>query len=372
MTHKGSVPPIHVFDWDGPRVSKTITVSGVVTKTFYVGNYYELTVSGGVTTTTEYYYFGSQRIAMKVGGGNYTYLHLDHLGSTNASSGATQSTGAVYFPYGNARAGNPPTDYTYTGQKIDSSDGLMYYGARYYDAQVGRFISADTIVPSAGNPQSLNRYAYALNNPLRYTDPSGHMETCGQGELCGDSESADYTIINQGPMRVMPENRVDPPGSKPLNPSARFGLSKVGFSGSTLIKIRIEAGTPRARSWLAMFHNPPAVTIGNTIYTDNPGFADPQTPTEWSILAHESTHVTQVGQQGAPLFDAEYGVEYVFEFAKELLVELFGQGVDPDRASRVAHDNVRVEAEANAVQSKVFDYFQQIQANGNPFTVFGK
>lgn len=54
----------------------------------------------------------------------------------------------------------------------------MYYGARYYDAQLGRFISADTIVPGAGNPQSLNRYTYALNNPLRYKDPSGHCVSC--------------------------------------------------------------------------------------------------------------------------------------------------------------------------------------------------
>jgi len=39
---------------------------------------------------------------------------------------------------------------------------------------LGRFLSADTIVPSPGNPQSLNRYAYVYNNPLRFADPSGH------------------------------------------------------------------------------------------------------------------------------------------------------------------------------------------------------
>ncbi|MFP4345125.1 MAG: RHS repeat-associated core domain-containing protein, partial [Anaerolineales bacterium] len=46
--------------------------------------------------------------------------------------------------------------------------------ARYYDPALGRFISADTIVPDPANPQSLNRYAYVYNNPLKYTDPSGH------------------------------------------------------------------------------------------------------------------------------------------------------------------------------------------------------
>jgi hypothetical protein len=50
----------------------------------------------------------------------------------------------------------------------------MYYGARYYDATLGRFVQADTVVPNPGNPQDLNRYAYVRNNPLRYVDPSGH------------------------------------------------------------------------------------------------------------------------------------------------------------------------------------------------------
>ncbi len=45
---------------------------------------------------------------------------------------------------------------------------------RRYDPALGRFLSADTVVPQAANPQALNRYAYVLNNPLRYTDPSGH------------------------------------------------------------------------------------------------------------------------------------------------------------------------------------------------------
>ncbi|MDA1097154.1 MAG: RHS repeat-associated core domain-containing protein, partial [Chloroflexi bacterium] len=52
--------------------------------------------------------------------------------------------------------------------------GLYFYNARYYDSGLGRFISADTVVPGIGNPQAWNRYSYVLNNPLRYTDPSGH------------------------------------------------------------------------------------------------------------------------------------------------------------------------------------------------------
>ena len=72
------------------------------------------------------------------------------------------------------RAGTSPTDYTFTGQRWDSGLGLLDYRARFYDPVLGRFVSADTLVPEPGNPQDLNRYAYVRNNPLRYTDPTGH------------------------------------------------------------------------------------------------------------------------------------------------------------------------------------------------------
>jgi RHS repeat-associated protein len=65
-----------------------------------------------------------------------------------------------------------PTDKKFTGQRLDST-GLYYYNARYYDPQIGRFISPDTIIPNPANPQSFNRYNYCLNNPLKYVDPSG-------------------------------------------------------------------------------------------------------------------------------------------------------------------------------------------------------
>jgi len=52
--------------------------------------------------------------------------------------------------------------------------GLYDYNARFYDPYLNRFVSADTIVPDPANPQSLNRYSYVCNNPLKYTDRSGH------------------------------------------------------------------------------------------------------------------------------------------------------------------------------------------------------
>jgi RHS repeat-associated protein len=70
-----------------------------------------------------------------------------------------------------------PTDYRFTGQRLESALGSVYHmGARFYDSALGRWLSADTIVPEPGNPQSLNRFSYCLNNPLAYVDPSGHDE----------------------------------------------------------------------------------------------------------------------------------------------------------------------------------------------------
>ena len=72
------------------------------------------------------------------------------------------------------QAGDMPTDFGFAGQRYDSSTGLIYMGARYYDPYLGRFISPDSIVQQRNDPQSYNRYAYARNNPLKYTDESGH------------------------------------------------------------------------------------------------------------------------------------------------------------------------------------------------------
>jgi RHS repeat-associated protein len=96
---------------------------------------------------------------------------------TATSAGANQAD-LRYRAYGLARlkSGTQKTPYRYTGQRIEAGIDLYYYGARWYDPVVGRFLQADTIVPEPGNPQSLNRYTYVLNNPLKYTDPSGHAE----------------------------------------------------------------------------------------------------------------------------------------------------------------------------------------------------
>ncbi|MHC1725319.1 MAG: RHS repeat-associated core domain-containing protein [Syntrophobacteraceae bacterium] len=93
---------------------------------------------------------------------------------TNASGESKQT--ATYYPFGETRDSTGPEDFDYkfTGQENDPETGLYYYGARYYDPEIGRFISPDSIVQAPGDPQTLNRYSYCRNNPLMYTDLSGH------------------------------------------------------------------------------------------------------------------------------------------------------------------------------------------------------
>jgi RHS repeat-associated protein len=134
--------------------------------------------------------FGGQRIAVRQGS-TLTYLHGDHLGSASL---ATSVTGTLvsqrrYLPYGETRpdfAASPfPTDRRFTGQREEVTLGVYDYGARFYSPGLGRFLSADTVVPEAGRPQSLNRYSYGYNNPLKYIDPTGHLATVPVFALIG-------------------------------------------------------------------------------------------------------------------------------------------------------------------------------------------
>jgi RHS repeat-associated protein len=158
-----------VYDGNGNRVKKT---EGGQT-TLYVNRYFEKNLSTSEVTTS--YYLGGKLIAQRKGT-TLSYILQDHLGSNSVTTEANGNNPAAirYFAFGATRSttGILATDKKFTGQTLDQT-GLYYYGARYYDANIGRFISPDTIVPDPMNPQSLNRYSYCLNNPLKYIDPSG-------------------------------------------------------------------------------------------------------------------------------------------------------------------------------------------------------
>ncbi|MDQ3005568.1 MAG: RHS repeat-associated core domain-containing protein [Chloroflexota bacterium] len=108
------------------------------------------------------------------------YLLGDHLGSTSlvTDSAGVKINEQRYKAWGETRYtfGNEKTKYQYTGQFSYTADfGLYFYNARWYDPALGRFAQADTIIPSAYDSQSYDRFAYVFNNPIKYNDPSGHI-----------------------------------------------------------------------------------------------------------------------------------------------------------------------------------------------------
>jgi hypothetical protein len=103
-------------------------------------------------------------------------------------------------------------------------------GARWYDPLLGRWLSADTIVPAPENPQSLNRYSYVLNRPLVYLDPTGHKEegACSDSDDdCIDDETywyVQYCLDNPGA-----------PGCQPTTTPMEAALFFVGgVTGATI------------------------------------------------------------------------------------------------------------------------------------------
>ncbi len=172
----GSYTTDFVYDAYGNRVKKIVNAGTGPIPTIYVSQLYEFTS----TVRTRYIFAGSQRIAKLDTGviNGLDYYHTDHLGSSSiiTNSAGNKVQDIYYYPFGEIKFNllSDVTNYKFTGQEWDAEYGLYYYGARYYDPKLARFISADTIVPNPRDPQALNRYSYVLNNPLLYIDPSGH------------------------------------------------------------------------------------------------------------------------------------------------------------------------------------------------------
>ncbi len=148
----------------------------------------------------------------------YFYLE-DHLGSVDVilDEDGNITKRQDYLPFGKERLTAPEAsthqeDYGFTGKELDEETDLMYYGARYYDPNIGRFASLDPLVLgesskafsyALANPQELNGYTYVMNNPLKYVDPTGewgrdvHYDlTYTLGLVAGLSESISRIIAH--------------------------------------------------------------------------------------------------------------------------------------------------------------------------------
>jgi len=163
------------------------TINGKVTDSTYIDGMYEKTkLPSGVV---EHKYNVGNTVVVDRSNGSYEtmYLHKDNLGSavtvTNRSGNVIQHSnydawGKQHSFYENSMFSSysVPTDSNgYTGHKMVDDVGIIHMNGRIYDPTLGRFLQADPFIQAPSNSQSYNRYAYVLNNPLSYTDPSGYF-----------------------------------------------------------------------------------------------------------------------------------------------------------------------------------------------------
>jgi len=189
-----------IYGPDRARYKKTVGGEiGVDKTTLYLGKGYER-IEDSAGNVTHKYFINTEdgvtaiHVRHKPAGGaidpaldESRYLHRDSLGSidtiTDGQGNIIERMG--YSPFG-ARRGGDWTSVTavgldlytnrgFTGHEHIEEMGLIHMNGRVYDPEIGRFLSADPYVQSPHSSQSYNRYAYVQNNPLKYTDPSGHF-----------------------------------------------------------------------------------------------------------------------------------------------------------------------------------------------------
>ncbi len=175
----------YLYDQSGQRVRQDVNTGTGTTTTTYWNKLYE---TRGATTTLYLFLPNGELLGTIEGNGTATstfITHTDHLGGTNVvtDKNGNQTQLATYYPYGTKRNNELPANFResrlFIGQYDDLATSLSYLNARYYDATRGQFLSEDPVFNRDPNkqqlidPQSFNSYSYALNNPLKYSDPNG-------------------------------------------------------------------------------------------------------------------------------------------------------------------------------------------------------
>jgi RHS repeat-associated protein len=170
---EGTLIARYWYDVSGRKIKSN--EGGVIT--YYPFDGYEARVNGSRLENTTYYFVGGEIVARKDSNGSMHYYHGDQLGSTSVitdSYGNVEET-TKYYPFGGIRSGGTKTKYLYTGQEYLSNVGFYDYGARQRKTDPPTFMQPDPIIPDPLDPQTLNRYAYVRNNPMKYTDSTGHV-----------------------------------------------------------------------------------------------------------------------------------------------------------------------------------------------------
>lgn len=178
ITKNGTGFVSYTYDGNGQRVRKQNLQSGNMV--LYFGEAYEIRGAVGIM----HLFTDKTRVVSIRSDGREQYYHANHLRSASVIADFTtgdRKERLEFYPFGGYRervdydAAFPNANYTFTDQEDDDETGLYNFKARLYDPLLGRFISADTVVPDPGNLQSLNRHSYCQNNPIRFVDPTGHF-----------------------------------------------------------------------------------------------------------------------------------------------------------------------------------------------------
>jgi len=227
--HLKSLPTLgisYLYDGDGRRLAK-LNSSGQPTKLYWYGtgsDPLDETDGTGATNNTaffEYAFFNGQRIARRDYLNNVNYYVADHLGTARAVLQAGQSTpcyDADFYPFGGERIYTDTCDsaYKFTGKERDSESGLDDFSTRFFSSSMGRFTSVDAynivfemqkgqnaedqkelLLRYIIDPQNLNKYSYALNNPFNYTDPDGRRALTAD-DYAKLQHLVDYAAQNPG------------------------------------------------------------------------------------------------------------------------------------------------------------------------------
>ena len=186
-----------VYDGDGNRVKKT---KGSTTTYYLIDDLnptgYSQTIEERSTQTGSpvvSYIYGLDLMSQKRGSTTH-YFGYDGHGSvrylTSSSGSITDTYSYDSFGIQIASTGSTVNNYRYSGEHWDSDLGLYYFRARWYDPNLGRFMSMDTFEGNQKEPLSLHKYAYTHNNPVNMVDPSGHFFTAIGGVMSGGIQTS--------------------------------------------------------------------------------------------------------------------------------------------------------------------------------------
>jgi RHS repeat-associated protein len=218
------------YDYDGRRILK---IGDDGRRQYTYDQLSVITEADQVNATVSKYDYGmDQLVRLDNRNEGRSFFHLDGLRSTvsltNAAGGSRQSI--FYDAWGNERdrVGSSVNNFTFTGHEKDEETGLIYAKARFYDAEVGRFLSQDSFLGEANAPPSLHRYFYAHANPLRFVDPTGNQSEETDWEKL--QEVSDQ-YFREGPAKIdikTPDEYEEPVDSK-LYRKAKFWLGATWF-----------------------------------------------------------------------------------------------------------------------------------------------